>query len=139
MGTIPQITQIAHNDILVKEIKSAHDHLRYRYDNSNNEKMQKNKLSHPFSSTMKGVELVDRSKGRFPKLSGNLPISSPISSPESFCARLKKRKTLGRSVEERTLIAFYENNTNDRKSFRTEQNGGESLSKVSASVQVLQL
>ena len=29
-----------------------------------------------------------------------------ISSPESFCARLKKRKTLGRSVEERTLIGF---------------------------------
>ena len=34
-----------------------------------------------------------------------------ISSPESFCARLKKRKTLGRSVQERTLIGFYENNT----------------------------
>ena len=27
-GKIPQITQIVHNDILVKEIKSAHDHLR---------------------------------------------------------------------------------------------------------------
>ena len=63
----------------------------------------------------------------------------PISSPESFCARLKKRKTLGRSVEERILIGFYENNTNDRKSFRTKQNGAESSPKVSACVQVLQL
>ena len=66
MGTIPQITQIAHNDILVKEIKSAHDHLRCKYDNFNNEKTQKKKLSHSFSLTMNGVELVDRTKGRFP-------------------------------------------------------------------------
>ena len=47
--------------------------------------------------------------------------------PESFCARLKKGKTLGRSVEERILIGFYGNNTNDRKSFQTKQNGGESF------------
>ena len=58
-----------------------------------------------------------------------LSSGAAISSPESFCARLKKRKTLGRSVEERTLIGFYENNTNDRKSLRTKQNGGESSPK----------
>ena len=63
----------------------------------------------------------------------------PISFPESFCARLKKRKTLGRSVEDRILIGFYENNTNDQKSLRTKQNGGESSPKGSACVQVLQL
>ena len=37
-GTIPQITQIVHNDILVKEIKSAHDCLRCKYDDSKYEK-----------------------------------------------------------------------------------------------------
>ena len=39
-GTIPQITQIVHkcNDILVKEIKSAHDCLRCKYNNSKYEK-----------------------------------------------------------------------------------------------------
>ena len=52
MGIILQITQIVHNDILVKEIKSAHDHLRCKYDNSNNEKTQKKKLSRPFSLTI---------------------------------------------------------------------------------------
>ena len=37
-GTIPQITKIVHNDILFKEIKSAHDCLRCKYNNSKYEK-----------------------------------------------------------------------------------------------------
>ena len=37
-GTIPQITQIIHNDILIKEIKSAQDCLRCKYNNSKYEK-----------------------------------------------------------------------------------------------------
>ena len=56
-------------------------------------------------------------KQRFP-----LATYNPISFPEYFYARLKKRKTLGRSVETRILIVFYENNTKDRKSFQNTQN-----------------
>ena len=31
-GVILQVTQIVHNDILVEEIQSAHDHLRCKCD-----------------------------------------------------------------------------------------------------------
>ena len=43
-GVILQITPIVHNDILVKEIKSAHDHLRSKYNNSKYEKTPNKKL-----------------------------------------------------------------------------------------------
>ena len=47
-GKIPQITQIVHNDILVREIKSAQDHLRYNIITSM-EKTQNKKLAYPSS------------------------------------------------------------------------------------------
>ena len=65
-------------------------------------------------------------KQRFP-----LAAYNPISFPESFCVRLKKRKT-GKTVEKRIFFGFYENNKNDRKSFRTTQNGGESYPRGTA-------
>ena len=71
MGIILQITQIVHNDILVKEIKSAHDHLRCKYDNSNDEKNAKEETESFFFPNEEGSGVSGPNEGAVPKLSGN--------------------------------------------------------------------